>query len=129
MLTRSLVHCWVSTTLRRQIRSYRSLTRYEKSVENSILTFLQGNRIEYLHTTYEQLITRPEETIDRLNAYIGSNLAIDDLESLYQGELYRTPRNSPVDFLKAILIYMKNYSERWDLNEGKSQRRLSPWDA
>jgi hypothetical protein len=117
VLTRSLVHCWVSTTLRRQIRSYSSLKRYEKSIEGSILKFLRENRVGYLQTTYEALITSPEETIDKLNAYLGSSLAIDDLRSIYLGRLYERPRSSPVDFLKALLIYAKNRSERWDLNE------------
>jgi hypothetical protein len=120
VLTRSLVHCWVSTTLRRQIRSYGSLKHYEKSVEGSILRFLEENRIGYLHTTYEGLITRPEETINALNAHLGSSLAVDDLKSIYLGKLYEMPRSSPVDFIKAILIYVKNRSERWDLNERKA---------
>jgi hypothetical protein len=119
VLTRSLVHSWVSITLRRQIRSYQSLKRYEKSIERSILEFLDGNRIGRLHTTYERLITRPEEAIEELNAYLGSSLSIEDLKSVYRGELYRVPRSSPVDFLKAALIYLKNRSERWDLIEGK----------
>lgn len=120
VLTRSLVHCWVSATLRRQIRSYSSLRRYEKSIEGSILSFLRENRIGYLHTTYEALIGRPEETIDSLNTYLESSLAIDDLKSIYWGKLYERPRSSPVDFLKAVLIYAKNRSERWDLNERKA---------
>jgi hypothetical protein len=119
VLTRSILHCWVSTTLRRQIRSYPSLKRYEKAVEGSILGFLKENRIGHLHTTYEELIAHPEETIDKLNVYLGSSLAIDDLKAIYRGKLHETPRSSPVDLLKAILIYAKNHSQRWDLHEGK----------
>jgi hypothetical protein len=119
LLTRSLIHSWVSTTLRRQIRSYQSLKRYEMSIERSIVEFLAAGGIEYLHLTYEQLITRPEETIEKLNVYLECDLAIDDLKSIYRGSLYKTPRSSPFDFIKAALIYLKNYSERWDRESGR----------
>jgi hypothetical protein len=119
VLTRSVWHIWVSATLRRQIQSYESLKKYEKSIENSILGFLDKNRIGYLHVTYEQLIGQPEETIDKLNTLLGSRLSIYDLKSFYTGELHKTPRNSPIDFFKAILIYLKNYSERWDRNRNR----------
>jgi hypothetical protein len=39
------------------------------------------------------------------------------LQAIYKGELHKTPRNSAVDFVKAVLIYLKNYFERADLKE------------
>jgi hypothetical protein len=117
VLSRGRVNQWVSATLRRQIRSYSSLKRYEDSIEESIVSFLEENRISYQYLTYEQLISQPEERIDRLNAYAGSSLTMEDLSSTFHGKLHTVPRGSPADFLKAVLIYLKNRSERWDLNE------------
>jgi hypothetical protein len=120
VLIRSPLRCWVLATLRRQVRSYQSLKRYLKLVERSILDFLDVNRIGHLHKTYERrIITYPDETIGALNDYLGSSLTIEDLRSVYRGELYKIPRNSPIDFLKAALIYIRNRSERWDLDEEK----------
>jgi hypothetical protein len=117
VLARGRLHQWVSATLRRQIRGYASLKRYEDSIEESILSFLGENHIPYLYLTYERLISHPHETIARLNAHVGSNLTIEDLTSTYRGKLHQVPRGSAVDFVKATLIYLKNRSERWDLKD------------
>ena len=55
--------------------------------------------------------------IGKLNAYLGRNLTVDDLKAIYHLPLYKMPRNSPLDYLKAVLIYLKNYSERFDIVE------------
>lgn len=120
VLTRNLVHRWISTTLRRQVRSYPSLKRYELSIEASIYEFLNSNQIGYVHLTYEQLVTRPKEAIAALNAHLGASLGIDDLKAVYHGKLYKNPRTSPLNYLLAALIYIKNYSERWDLTEKRT---------
>jgi len=106
--------------LRRHIRSYKSMKRYEQSIRDSLLAFLNGNALPYLHITFENLIVRPEETIRQLNAHLGTELDINDLAAIYNKPLHKAPRSSAVDFVKAILIYIKNYSERFDLQEKKS---------
>jgi len=112
LLTRSLVHCWISFNLRRHIISYPSLKRYERSIQGTIVDFLNENKLLYLHLTYENLIVQPEETIQKLNAYLESNLTVKDLTAIYDKPLYKTPRNSAMDYVKAGLIFLKNYSER-----------------
>ena len=117
LLTRNLVQGWVAGTLRRRIRSYESYKHYETAIKNSILSFLNGNRLRYVHITYENLVARPEETIRDLNGHLEANLAITDLAGVYQGELRHYPRKSAVDCAKAALIYLKNRSERLDAAE------------
>lgn len=112
LLTRDLAHCWVSSNLRRHIISYPALKRYELSIQRTLVGFLTENKLPYLHLTYENLIVRPEESIQRLNAYLETNLTVNDLAAIYHGPLYKTPRNSVIDYVKAALIYLKNYKER-----------------
>jgi hypothetical protein len=119
LITRSYYNCWVSQTLRRQIRSYGSLKRYEQSIKNSLSGFLAANGLHYLHLTYENLIGKPEQTIQELNAFIGSSLTIQDLAAVYHKPLHKPPNSSLGDLAKAVAIYLKNYSERVDLVEKK----------
>jgi hypothetical protein len=122
LLTRSYAHSWVSSTLRRHIRSYHSLKRYEQSVKDSIIDFLHNANLPCLQLTYENLIVHPEETIGKLNAYLEAGLTVEDLEVVYHKTLRKVPRSSAVDFIKAGLIYVKNYSERIDIGEQKRQK-------
>jgi hypothetical protein len=122
LLTRSLIQGWVAGTLRRHIRSYESDKQYEMAIKNSILSFLNGNRLRYVHITYENLVGRPEATIRDLNGHLEANLAIADLAAVYQGSLHGYPRKSLVDCAKAVLIYFKNRSERPDAAQGRDFR-------
>jgi len=121
LLTRSFAHAWVSSTLRRHIRSYGSMKRYEQSIKNSLIAFLDSTNKPYLRLTYENLIVHPDSVISELNAYLGTSLTVDDLKAIYHQPLYKTPRSSPIDYVKAVLIYLKNYSERFDLVETGKQ--------
>jgi hypothetical protein len=112
LLTRGLVHCWVSSNLRRHITSYGQLKGYEQSVQRTFLAFLEENKLPHLHLTYEGLIVQPKEAIQQLNDFLGLTLTVDDLAAIYHKPLYKVPRSSAIDFAKAVLIYLKNYSER-----------------
>jgi hypothetical protein len=120
LLTRSIPHSWVSATLRRQIRSYGSFKKYEEAIRNSLTGFLHSNGLSYLHITFENLVVHPEETIRKLNTHLGTELSVKDLDAVYNRPLYKTPRSSVIDYFKAILIYVKNYSQRMDLQEKTS---------
>jgi hypothetical protein len=122
VLTRDLRHNWLSSIQRRHIRSFGSMKRYELAIKSSIVEFLDGNRIGYLHMTYENLIVKPEQEIWRLNAYLGTNLEVADLAAIYHNRLYKVPRGSVIDHVKAWLIYIKNYSQRFDLAEKAKQK-------
>jgi hypothetical protein len=119
LMTRSFQHHWVSGMLRRHIRSYGSMKRYEQSIRDSLTGFLNSNGLHYLHITFENLVVHPEETIRELNAHLSAELNVKDLAAVYNKPLYKAPRSSALDYLKAVLIYIKNYSERFDLQERK----------
>jgi hypothetical protein len=108
LLTRDLLQGWVSGTLRRNVRNYGTFKHYETSIVNSIISFLKGNNLPYLHITYDNLISRPEETISDLNRHLQAHLTIQDLEAVYKGSLHRSPRKSMIDCARAGLIYLKS---------------------
>jgi hypothetical protein len=120
VLERNSRQMWVSTTLRRQIVTYRRSKEYEQHVKDSAIQFLENHHLDYLSLRYEDLIVHPSETVAALNSYLSTKLTIEDLKQVYHKPLYKTPASSLRDFIKALLIYVKNYSERLDV---ATQRR------
>lgn len=120
LLTRDLTQAWLSGILRRQIVGYRAFKKQEEHVKDSIIRALDGDHLPYLHVTYDGLVARPKETIQELNEFLGADLSVKDLEAVYYKPLYKAPRVSAVNFAKALLIYVKNYSERAEVAEKKT---------
>ena len=114
LLTRDHFQCWISSTSRRIIQSYRHTQAYELGIQDSIAGFLEESRLPYVHITYEGLIAKPDQNIARLNRFLGANMTVQDLASVYRGQLYRRPVSSAPGVAKAVLIYLKNYHERAD---------------
>ena len=115
LLTRGSMQSWVSSTLRRQITTYRYSKQYEDNIKETAVEFLTQNKLPYLSMSYEELIQRPAETLQRLNKHLETQLMVKDLRKVYHKPLYKNPRNSWLKHVKAVLIYMKNYSERLDV--------------
>jgi hypothetical protein len=55
------------------------------------------------------------EALRRLNEYLEAGLTLEDLKMVYHKPLFRNPRNSWLKHVKAMMIYLKNYSERLDV--------------
>jgi hypothetical protein len=123
LLTRSSLQIWVSTVLRRQILTYRYHRRYEKNIYESAASFCGDYHLPYLHVTYEDLIQHPAEMIGRLNGHLGTSLTVEDLQAVYHKPLYKSPRHSALQYAKAMLLYLKNYSSRVDVTSGVPQSR------
>jgi Sulfotransferase family len=115
LMTRNHFHCWVSTITRRVILSYGHMHRYEQSVQESIVSFLEENRLPFVDITYEGLIRNPTTTIARLNRFLGTNLNVQQLQAAYHGPLYKTPTSPAKKIFMAGLIYLRNYRARADL--------------
>ena len=112
VLTRDPMQTWISTTIRRQIQSPAYCKNYMESIHNSIITFLEKNQLPYLDLIYEDLITAPDDTIDKINIFTGNDLTKDDLKNVFKGTLGKKQR-SLFDLIKASLIYAKNYRLRY----------------
>jgi hypothetical protein len=115
VLTRGSGQLWFSAILRRKIISYRDSRAYERHIRRSALDFLQSHDASYLEVRYEDLIVRPDQTIAKLNSFLESTLSVEDLRLVYHKPLYKSPGNSVLDCVKAVLIYLKNYSQRIDI--------------
>lgn len=111
-LTRDPLQTWTSVTIRRQIQTLDYLRRYMHGIRDSIREFVADNNLPCLELNYEQILVQPEASIAKVNDYLGSELTVDDLRAIYNGELYKKPRGK-VDFLKAALIHLKNYGQRY----------------
>lgn len=122
VLTRNMSRAWVSMTLRRVIQSYGAFKRYESAIERSNLEFVNAYGIDVLRISFDELICKPENSLDRLNRFLGTDLSLADLQTVYQSKLYRAPRGSLLDLMKAVLIYAKNRSDRGDLKGAKRTR-------
>jgi hypothetical protein len=111
LLTRTPMQSWISYNLRRQVQSYGYAQRYCRQIETAIQRFLDERGLKRHEILFDDLIVKPEETLERLNAFLGTGLTAEDLQAVYNQPLRRAPRSS-LDFLKAALIYARNYGER-----------------
>jgi hypothetical protein len=112
LLTRSLFYSWVSVLQRGQIRGYRNLRSYETAIVRASREFVEAFGAPAIEMCYEDLILHPAESIGHLNQFLGVQLSVADLESLYHKPLYRSPNGSAWDVARAVLIYAANYSRR-----------------
>lgn len=111
LLDRDQRQRWISITLRRQIQSFAYCKHYEDQIYQSMQEFLKTNGLNYLEIKFEELIIEPQATIDKLNEYLDGELTLKDLTTIYNKPLYKMPRGIK-DYIKAQLIYYKNYSQR-----------------
>ncbi len=111
ILTRDREQAWISSNLRRHIQSRAYTKRYNDEITSSLKHFLQDNNCPFTEFEFEDLQLQPSQTIDALNSYLGVNLSMDDLTSVYTKPLYKKSKNS-WDKLVALAIYLKNYGQR-----------------
>jgi len=111
LLTRTPLQSWISYNLRRQVQSFGYAQRYCRQIETAIKQFLDERGLERHEILFDDLIVRPEATLERLNAFLGTQLTPADLQAVYNQPLHRAPR-STLDLVKAALIYARNYGER-----------------
>ena len=111
LLTRTPLQSWISYNLRRQVQSYGYAQRYCTQIEASIERFLEDRRLARHEVLFDDLIVRPEATLEGLNAFLGTRLTAEDLQAVYNQPLRRAPR-STLDLVKAAMIYARNYGER-----------------
>ena len=112
-LTREDKQTWISQILRRRIQSYRFCKKYHQLINSSLEDFLSSNNLAYHHVCYEDLIVHSEKTIANINDFLNTQLSVKDLESVYIGKLGRKTHGFK-NFIKAMLIYIKNYREAAD---------------
>lgn len=96
--------------------TYRHAKDYEERIGESIVDFMHQNHQRHRGLRYEDLIQEPRESTAALNGFLDTHLTVEDLKSVYPKPLSRNRRTSALNDLKAVLIYLTNYSERKDLS-------------
>jgi hypothetical protein len=107
VLTREFSQVWVSHTLRRQIQTPAYLRNYMDGITRLLVECVEEYGLCWLQLTYEDILLKPEYTLQRLESFLGINISLDDLRRTYRGRLYRR-HYGIVDYMHAILIYAKN---------------------
>lgn len=111
IVTRDRSQLWTSYILKRQIVSRAFIKRYEDGIMKCIREFLAMESAPFHELSFDALIEQPMETIQSLNAWLGTSLGAPDLEAIYHGPLSR-PSRGLADRFKAWLIYAKNFRQR-----------------
>lgn len=118
ILGREPLQAWISGTLRRQIQSFDYIKAYYGGIQKSFLDLLGAEGLAYIYINYEDLILHPQSALQKINAFAGTELTLANLESNFKGKL-RQRQHGIFNFLKAVAIYLKNYSERHYLKPDK----------
>ena len=111
ILTRNDLQAWISSNERRHIQSMGFTRYYNHGVTRSNLRFLDDHRLPRVCLSFEDLLLAPKATLERMNAFFGTTLSIEDLCAVCSMPLGRKSRDWKA-FLRALLIYGKNYPER-----------------
>ena len=119
ILTRETVQAWVSSNLRRHVQSVQFTRDYNDGITRANLRFVQRTGRPYGLLSFEDLLLRPQATLDSLNTTFGTALAMTDLRAVCKQPLHRKSRGVR-DFALASLIYLKNYGER----DGRGRRAV-----
>ncbi len=111
ILTRDDTQAWISCNIRRHIQSMRFTKEYNHGITASNLRYVKDRGLPYMQFEFEDLLLRPEATLESINRFLGLTLSMGDLESVYKYPLRKKSRGAK-DFFFALMIYLKNYSER-----------------
>lgn len=123
VLTRDDRQAWISSNLRRHVQSMAFTQAYNHGITRSNVAYLEQHRLPHIKLSFEDLLLTPEKTLDGLNGFLGLDLTMDSLRSVFRDPLYRKSRNFK-DYVVANLIYWKNYGERD--GRGRRQKQDSP---
>jgi hypothetical protein len=111
VLTREPLQAWTSANLRRHVQSYRFTAAYNGGITRSNLHFVESIGARHLTLSFEDLLLRPESTLQGINDLLDARLAMADLREVCHLRLGRRSRGA-ADIATAILIYLRNYRER-----------------
>jgi hypothetical protein len=74
---------------------------YIKSCE----LFFRENGISCLACKFEDIVVSPNRWIENVNAFLGTQIEMQDIKSVYKGKMYKK-RYSRLDFLRARIMYI-----------------------
>jgi hypothetical protein len=115
ILTRDSEQFWITANLRRHIKSPAFTRHYNAAITDGLKKFLNENHQNYIEFMFEDLQLTPEKTIAKINDFLGTQLTMDNVRSVYKFPLYKKTKGLKEKLL-AWLIYLKNYRRRCDVS-------------
>ncbi|GAW95542.1 MULTISPECIES: sulfotransferase family protein [Colwellia] len=109
VVSRQPISLWVSLINKRQIVSYSKLKVSERDSHDRIIRYLSDCDFPSITMNYDKLVEQPKTEIHRLNNFLNSNYTLKMFRDLYKGKI-GGKTFSKKNFIKAILIYIKNYN-------------------
>lgn len=110
VLSREPISMWTSLLLKRIIINYGYLKRSEAQSNKRIGSYIRGAGFNFVDINYNDLTRTPESEINKLNSYLGTELALGDYQRIYNGPI-PTPAWTLKNVVKAYLIYLKNIGQ------------------
>lgn len=120
LLTREPLQAWVSSNLRRHIQSPSFTRAYNGGITQANEAFVRSTGRPFLSMSFEDLLLRPEDSLQQLNDTFGTAFHIADLSAVYGAPLRRRSRGVG-DLAVASLIYLKNLHVR----DGRGRRSVA----
>jgi hypothetical protein len=111
VLERDEVQAWITANNRRHVQSRAFTRQYNDGITAANRQFLDDHNLSKLEVTFEDLLLQPRSTLGLMNCVFGTRISMEDLKAVYTRPLFTLSRNR-LDYLKALLIYLKNYRER-----------------
>jgi hypothetical protein len=108
IIYRDTIQGWTSAALRYSIRSPVQSYKYRQGIRRYLVDFTESENADYLEVLYEDLIQRPEQTIERLNHLASSDLTASDFYSIFRGTPGRRQHGAK-DIIRATLLYLANF--------------------
>lgn len=110
VMGRDLRQAWTGSIVKSaEPMSFGEFTRVHGGCMRAAEDFLRERDLPFLCTTFEDVMLRPSQVLDDLNAFLGLDFTLDDLREIYRGPL-GVRRWSVVDHVHAWLRYQ---AHRW----------------
>jgi hypothetical protein len=104
-VSRNLMQTWTGMILRGKTgMPMEELKIISDNCLKAVTRFIEENQLDLYSLSFEKLTMQPEIAVAELNRYLGTELAVSDLEAIYKGTL-RRPRWTKMDYLKARLKF------------------------
>lgn len=101
LMSRSVEQAWTGSVLKGKMPiAFSDLETVETNCVRHSEAFLKQENIDFFRVTFEDLIVTPDDTIEKINAFLEIDLDIHDFNSIYKGPV-RKLRWSKSDFFAA----------------------------
>jgi hypothetical protein len=110
IVSRNAPRLWLSQTLKRTIYDFRYLKSAEARSIAVLSEELAATTVPFLRVEYDALVQDTSTQINKINLFLSTKLTMSDWGAVFDPKNVKRP--SFTAWIKAVLIYFKNYGER-----------------